>query len=381
MNRRVGPWCLVGSILAAAIGAGGCGTSPESPATPPSPDAGVLVGGPFRDDGGTSSVDASCAVNEATARRPPVDVIVAIDSSTSMQDDANQVQSNLNRLSDTLEHSGLDYHLILVALHYDGPGNATKVCVPPPLGGASCGASNPPRFRHVNQTIESNNMLKVLLFSYDLASSPGAPWADALRRDSLKVFVPVTDDDSTPGGNAWDGISASDFEARLLAKASAEFGSAAHPRYVFYPIVGAPDYPAESPKCGANAVNTGAQYIDLAKRTNGKWFSICTADFGPIFDDVAKRISDRLSCEVALPSAPGGDSLDRSRVNVALTPTGGVRNVIPQDPSRPCDGGADGWQYAPDGASVLLCGPTCERARSDVGAKITVELGCTTRLR
>lgn len=368
---------------AALLGAVACGThsndaSGAGPST--SGDAGA------EPRAVASNVDAAatgggCALAEAVAGKPPVDIVVAVDSSPSMQDDAQNVQANLNRLSDTLKKTGLDTRVVLIALHYEGPGNATKMCVPPPLGGATCGASNPPLFRHVVQTIESNNMLRVILSSYDHAQSPGAPWNDFLRRDALKVFVPVTDDDSTPGTNAWDGITASEFDTSLLGKGAGNFGTAANRRYVVYPIVGAPTFPSEAPKCGDNAMNTGAEYIDLAKRTQGKWFSICLTDFAPVFDDVAARVADRLACEVALPAAPAGQNLDPSRVNVALLPSAGGREAIPQDASKPCDGGADGWQYTAGNASVVLCGKTCERARSDLGAKITVELGCTTKIR
>lgn len=308
-----------------------------------------------------------------------VDVVMSVDASPSMADDAAHVQANLTRLSTVFANLGVDVRLVLVALHYEGPGNATKVCVPPPLGGATCGASNLPSFRHVVQSIESYDTLRVLLWTMEGTNAQGAPWAPSLRRDALTAFVPITDDDSVPGPPPY-GLTANEFEAQLLTKANGHFGSAAHKRYVFFPVVGAPAYPAESPKCGDNAMATGAEYIELAKRTSGKWFSICGTDFAQVFDEIASKLVERVACEVALPDPPAGSKLDTNRVNVTVS-FGASREAIVRDDTKPCDGGAEGWQYAPDGRSIYLCGGICEKARADAASKVAVDFGCVTRAR
>ena len=78
-----------------------------------------------------------------------------------MSDDIKNVKTNVNKLSDFLEKTGLDYRVVMIAT----PGTGTfNVCVPAPLGvGAPTCASNPPIFRSVNQNVQSHDALKWIL--------------------------------------------------------------------------------------------------------------------------------------------------------------------------------------------------------------------------
>lgn len=338
----------------------------------------ALDGGDDTDpgDGRFSGGDAACAKSEAAAIKPPVDIIISIDQSGSMSDDIANVKANVNKLSDFLKKTGLDYRVVMVAQ----PGTGTySVCVPPPLGAAACGAENKPIFKQINQNVQSWDSLKLVLATYDKA--PG-PWSDVLRTGAVKAFIPITDDNSNPCTTSTGcGISAVDFDKGLLAKPGGQFGTATKRNYVVYPIMGAPAYPAESPKCGTNAVNTGPEYIALAKLTKGKWFPICLKDFGPVFEEIAKTLASKVACELTVPPPPTGEKLDPDKVNVVWTPTGGKSEDVLQDKSKPCDAGANGWQYSPDGTKILLCGAACTKAQADLGSKLTVEFGCSTKVK
>lgn len=326
-------------------------------------------------DDALGPVDATCAKTEAAAIKPPVDVVMVIDQSGSMSDDIANVKANVNKLSDFLKKTGLDYRVVMIAT----PGTGTfQVCVPAPLGaGAPTCASNPPIFRSVNQNVQSHDALKWILSTYDSAAGSATAWADFLRKDAVKVFIPITDDDSN-GSNP----TATSFDMSLLAKPGGQFGSAAKRNYVVYPICGASPSPAETTKCGTNAVNTGPQYVALAKLTKGKWFPICLKDFGPVFEEIAKNVATRVACELTVPPPPTGEKLDPKKVNVSYTPgTGGASEPILQDVSKPCDMGANGWQYSTDGTKILLCGDACKKAQDDLGAKISVEFGCETKIK
>jgi hypothetical protein len=114
----------------------------------------------------------------------------------------------------------------------------------------------------------------------------------------------------------------------------------------------------------------------------------CSADAGTCHFDMSettelgeglraaleKIVGRALSCELPLPD--GLQAVDRDRVNVVYSSFGVEPVVIPRDEAEPCEAGADGWQYAPDGGSIRLCGATCDQARKDPAGRMDVVLGC-----
>lgn len=99
-------------------------------------------------------------------------------------------------------------------------------------------------------------------------------------------------------------------------------------------------------------------------------------DLGAALAEALMQIGGQtLSCELNLP-APEDGELDLDRVNVVYSPAGAEPRLFYQDTAKPCDGGADGWQYTADKTKIRLCGPACETARSDMGGRIDVVLGC-----
>ena len=118
------------------------------------------------------------------------------------------------------------------------------------------------------------------------------------------------------------------------------------------------------------------------KLAGGKWFPLCSTDFGPLFIDIAKSIATRVACELTIPPAPTGEKLDPNKVNVTYTPaSGGMPETILKDDSKPCAGGANGWQYNADKTKILLCGDACKKAQSDLGGKVNVAFGCGTQFK
>jgi Mg-chelatase subunit ChlD len=82
------------------------------------------------------------------------------------------------------------------------------------------------------------------------------------------------------------------------------------------------------------------------------------------------------SCEYPIPTPPAGQALDPDLVNVLYTPDGGDAETIARDASASdCN---EGWQYSPDGASIVLCGGACERVRDDPTGAVEVLFGCET---
>ena len=87
-----------------------------------------------------------------------------------------------------------------------------------------------------------------------------------------------------------------------------------------------------------------------------------------------------LSCELPLPQ-PASGTVELERLNVIYSPPGGsAPQLIPQDARKACNRGANGWQYAPGAAKILLCGEPCERALKERGGRLDVVLGCPVQI-
>jgi hypothetical protein len=313
----------------------------------------------------------SCATAEATAVKPPVDFIFVIDQSGSMDTETAQLQSNINGLGALLQKSGLDYRVVMIA----GTSGFNAVCVPPPLGGPGCTSSA--QLRVVNQHIESWDALKWTLQTLQATGGPTA-WRDFIREDSLKVFIPITDDRAgDPCGTPAKTCTGAWFDASLLSIGGTAFGDNNKRKYVAYPIVGANAYPAET-VCNT-AVNNGPEYLELAKITGGKWYPVCSPNFGTLLTDIGQTVNAAVACELAIPSVEGQE-LDPNRVNVKIKKPDGSTVEVLQD-TKDCNNGADGWQYSADGKKVILCGQVCESVKQNPDDKVTVEFGCQTKVK
>ena len=310
--------------------------------------------------------EPSCVESFAETRRA-VDIIISIDQSGSMIEEIDSLKNNVNNLPKLLAESNLDYRVIMVAQVGTGQ---YDICVPPPLGGPDCGP-NGDVFRPIDHLVTSNDSLVVLLRTLRHPVEKVA-WHDFLRPGVLKVFVPITDDESTDiGGPA--------FDAELLRRGAPLFGTPTSRNYVFFPVIGVNDYP-DTTSCPASD-GPGREYQHLANITSGRWFSVCRPSLAPVLDEIANAAREAVSCEVAVPEPPAGATLDFSRINVRITPPDGEPVLVPQDPAKPCGSGAEGWQFSEDKKKILLCGSACSLAKSDPGTKFTVGFGCNTEVR
>src|SRR5690606_36070864 len=89
-----------------------------------------------------------------------------------------------NTFASAIDMSGIDYRVVMIA--GDSPSNA--ICVPPPLGGPSCGDNT--RFKQVDQYVSSTNGPQVAVQQYPNYSS-------FLRVEAMKHFIFVIDDNSS----------------------------------------------------------------------------------------------------------------------------------------------------------------------------------------
>src|SRR6478735_2360306 len=98
------------------------------------------------------------------------------------------------------------------------------------------------------------------------------------------------------------------------------------------------------------------------------------ADLGAEFQGITEATTQ--TCEYDVPQ---NALIDRSKVNVEYTPSGGDKELVLQDPpaagDEQCEG-AEGWQYTADGSQIVLCGDICDEVLADPGAKVRVVFGC-----
>ncbi len=93
---------------------------------------------------------------------------------------------------------------------------------------------------------------------------------------------------------------------------------------------------------------------------------------------IGQIASSLLGCNYGLPAPPTGQTLDVNAVNVNYTPPGGgASKTLPYsaDCSNP-----EGWKYDNVAApkEVILCGNSCNTAKSQAGAKLDIIFGCAT---
>ena len=155
--------------------------------------SGVLTG-----QGGSTSVQqgagggtgGGCAETSSQAESGvlPADIIVVVDNSGSMDLEEDWVQQNMNAMVTAITSTGIDAHVIMID---------SRPFVPIPLGSGSCpNDENLPNYRHVFESIGSNNGLEKILQTYP-------QWQASLRANATKTIVIVTDDDSDLGAGAF----------------------------------------------------------------------------------------------------------------------------------------------------------------------------------
>ena len=128
---------------------------------------------------------------------------------------------------------------------------------------------------------------------------------------------------------------------------------------------------AKSATCthAATPANVGDCHFDLTNASTN-----LATQLNAALDQISR---EALGCEYDVPS-PSSGTLDYDLVNVIFTPSSGAPQTVKQDTSKPCQGGADGWQYSNDRKKIFLCGGACSAVKSDPNGNVSIALGCAT---
>jgi hypothetical protein len=298
----------------------------------------------------------------------PVDILFAIDTSGSMDDEIGFTQAAMNSFSQQIFLANIDSHVVMIS-----EASPNGVCIAVPLGSGNCpDDANPPGYEHVFTTVASTNAWAQILGTH-------AQWSPNFREGSVLHVVVISDDESS--------MSVSDFDAAF--KALHPMGG--YDDYVFHAIVAFDD--PDPLQCltgnyccdGALdplGADVGQRYIDLASQTGGVAGDLCLQEFGPVFDQIAMAVQSTtpLSCEWEIPEPPDGQTFDPGLVNVEFDLDGAVE-TLGWVPSEFQCGAGDGWYYYPDNVNpteIRLCPATCTRVQMSTDASMQILFGCDT---
>jgi hypothetical protein len=100
-----------------------------------------------------------------------------------------------------------------------------------------------------------------------------------------------------------------------------------------------------------------------------------------LLDALAAIRGQVLDCDLPLPAAQAGSTIDPSLVNVTVTPASGVKATLAQVPNEAaCATGAQGWYYdnPASPSRIVLCKSSCDAVSVDATAALEILLGCQT---
>lgn len=347
----------------------GCTTAAEcDPATPICTASGACVECEVSDQCpadrpvcGNSSCAAACAGTEVTADfvQRPVDIIWVVDQSGSMNQETTYVQAKINDFTTLINASNIDYHVIMMAT----PTGANAICVPSPLGGSTPACGNNTRFRLANQRIASKDGPALVTSKYSL-------YSDFLRPEATKHFVFVTDDNSNTTAAAFKTA------VNALQPAGMFTGFKVHAIYAY----GSGASTGCTGPFGTGAA-TGTVYTTLVADTGGARGVICQDDWNQVFTDITTAIvsGSQVACELAMPAAPQGETIDPNKVNVKYQ-SGATSTTLMQVLTAGDCGVGGGWYYDDNmnPTKITMCSATCSAVQQDANANLKIELGCST---
>jgi hypothetical protein len=366
---------------------------PPTVADPPAPTLPGIAALPDVASGVGASEEGECVTARAAAElvREPVDIIIALDNSGSMDDEARSVESNINvSFAAILDESRVDYRVILVSEHRERDAQDTAVCITTPLSTLSACPTEQPgpssRFFHYSTSIGSGNSFDILLETFDGAREDDfglAPlgWSEWLRPGAKKVFLEFSDDDAD--------TSANEFLDGLTALSPDDFGPAPNQlRFVWHSIVGlaeravstdayGPVDPVEEEECAGDVFNAGTTYQELSRLTGGLRFPICAFDgYDAVFSRIAEDVAESrgVACDFAIPEPPGGRALDLDKVAASYTPGAGGSPRSLGRVEDPAACGADAFLV--DATGVRLCPEACEVIKADPQGFVDVLFTC-----
>ncbi len=303
---------------------------------------------------GGSAGGETCLTTEAEATQSPLDIVVLLDRSASMQ--GSLWDGTVSALTQFFGDPGGDD--ISVAMSYFPPPGQTGLCQP--------SSYNPP---HVPMTDLTNNA-SVLITDLQSQTPAGdyTPTHGALygalqfanthqdaNADHVTILVLASDGDPTACDTDLNNIAA-------LASTALAYNGV---KTFVIAIQGATVANLDQI---AAAGGTG-QALDVTTDINL---------FKQKMDEIRAQM---LACEFIIPEPGEGEEFEPTKVNVEYTPGGSSSSEqLPQANDEADCAGGPGWYYDNPTAptKITLCPASCALVQADSGAKITFVFGCPT---
>lgn len=323
------------------------------------------------------SEDASCSTTTADARRLPVNLLIVLDRSGSMNEGGKW----------TAAVSGL--RTLLGRL--DGTIRVGLTMFPAPSGAGP--ADRVATYNAPNVPVEALSANRARLVSILSNTSPGGNTPMTCATEGARGYygtfpmdgsrsvilitdgVPTEECTSAPPCNPLDllgFIACVGAQSRIASDAvrvSVARGARSTPPIRYF-IAGTPE--ASDTFLSDLAFTGNTPRTPDCQRTTSCHYRLETgsfeADLTRALDEIRGRAS---SCEFAVDADPS--RVDPARVNVNVTASGGAAMLIPRDVDH-----NNGWDYSAGMRSVVLHGPACDRVLADDGAQVRIVFGCPT---
>ncbi|MEM9862678.1 MAG: DUF4215 domain-containing protein [Myxococcota bacterium] len=310
--------------------------------------------------------DSACgeSMAEGSNGSLPVDIIITVDNSGSMREEAAQVRANLQReLARPLDRSGIDYRVTIISrLGNDG----THICMDAPLASSLCSTTGP-RYLQVNRRVASGNQMDTAL--NQVLDGDASGW---LRPAATKVFLFITDDNAND--LAW-----STFRNSLRRNFPTQFydlpdGST---NFVMHGIIAVegdglipPTVPTITRVCSPGGEDVAPDIQDGIRETGGLRWSLCRNEsFSRMFAELATDTIARVQVPCTFAAPTGADA---SRF---------VADFVSDAASFPIENVGDEARCEPRGAfeqfgRIRLCPALCDQAQADDSSRLRFTFGC-----
>jgi hypothetical protein len=281
----------------------------------------------------------------------PVGVVLLVDNSAGMGEEAAEVSARLGTLAGRLGARVEVTFVMISAYPTDDP---QGVCVAPPLGNGGCPVSDeqPPAYLHIGLPVTPLAALSQVFVTYE-------QWATALPEGAKRQLVVVSDGET--------GVAVEDFREGFIMLDPER--NASHRVHVSVAHTACPQ-----------AATPGEQWRAHAAASGGYDHDLCTEDYETFFEELGTRIIDDLGdrCRWVLPAIPEGVELHPDRVELLVDADGLLTSFARVGSEAECDAAVPGWYWEDPAAPAAMhaCPATCTLLLDFTAVESSVRFGC-----
>lgn len=314
---------------------------------PPPPDGYVAPGV-------CAPVLGKLSVLETKGGGGKLDIVIWIDTSGSMSQEAAWVNQNVIKFMNYLAGKGLDYRVVMF-------GQGLGLC------SSGCPVNDPQHFLWVQQYVGSTNGPNLISTATNFNK-----YKLFLRPDATHNIVAITDDNCYMQSAQFINI------YKGLLK-----GQGLNENFVYHSIVSFvnANNPSQSGNCPGGA-SYGSFHIQTSQATGGSMFQLCQKDWTVLFDELAKSVAAtaKAVCTYDVLPIAKGKKYNPSEVQVTHveSQTDGTTKVkalkhIASEPD--CKTATDGWFFDNNTSptQVTICESKCKDL---VGGNLLFNFGC-----